>query len=65
MREKSLNPELLKLQNSVDTTKCLSYHLEIIYKLQVLKKTLKRAKTLKNQRKKKLKFFLCMRFCED
>ena len=56
MREKSLNPKLLKLQNNFDTEKCFIYYLEIIYELRILKKALKQAKKLKNQRKRILFF---------
>jgi hypothetical protein len=49
---KKFTAERLKLENNVKNTKCLFYYLKIIQKFQILKKALKRAKTLKKQQKK-------------
>ena len=47
--------------NSVKDTNCWFYYLKMFWKFQILKKLLKRAKTLKNL-KKTVNFFLFRRF---
>jgi hypothetical protein len=48
MWAKKFAAERLKLEHSVKNTKCLFYYLRIIL-FKILKKALKRAKTLKKQ----------------